>query len=239
MYWFRRLLVLSVALGLVLGIAQLLGGSMGADEDIQARVVADEPSPRSTPAVPLSTEDARPDETKPAMGRKAEETKTETPLPEPSGPCADSDVVVTPEVPGPAQAGSPVTFRLLVSTVTSPACTWQVTPRTVAVKLVSGNDRIWSSQDCPAAVPTVEVVAREEKAAVVDVTWRGQRSDSSCSKQTKWAQPGYYHVQAAAFGAEPTDVQFELRPPVSETITVKPKPDKDEREKKQPENGRR
>jgi hypothetical protein len=134
--------------------------------------------------------------------------------------------VVTPEVVGGAHAGSPVTIRLNVTTLETPACTYRVSPRNVAVKLVSGSDRIWSSQDCPAAVPEVDVIARKKVAGVAELQWRGQRSDSSCSRQTPWALAGWYHVQAAAFGAEPTSVQFELRPAVAPTITPEPEPEK-------------
>ena len=118
-----------------------------------------------------------------------------------------------------------MTFRIKLTSVESPACTWRVSPEKLAVKLVSGSDRIWSSQDCPRAVPPVDVIVRQEEPAKVDVVWHGQRSDSTCSRTTAWAQPGWYHVQAAAFGGEPSDVQFELRPPVPATITPKPKPE--------------
>lgn len=133
--------------------------------------------------------------------------------------------MVTPKVRGAAYAGGDVAFRLKLTTVESAACTWRVSAGSVVVKLVSGSDRIWSSQDCPGAVPKMDVIVRKEYPAKVDLSWRGQRSDSTCSRTTAWAQPGWYHVQAAAFGAEPTSEQFELRAPVPETITQTPKPE--------------
>ena len=46
---------------------------------------------------------------------------------------------------------------------------------------------------------------------------------------TDWAMPGWYHVEAAALGGEPSDVQFQLTAPerevVTKTIPVKPKRD--------------
>ena len=48
----------------------------------------------------------------------------------------------------------------------------------------------------------------------VSVGWNGQRSDSDCTRSTAWAEPGFYHVVAASFGADPVDVQFELKSPV-------------------------
>lgn len=231
-YWLRRAMVLTLAFGLVFGIAQLLdGGAEPAGET--ARVVGAATGELSRAATPRATDDARPVRDRKSVGSDREHkrdkptrTKTKAPLPEPSGPCAPSDIVATPKVKGTAYAGKNVTFRIRLTTQRTPACTWRVAPSALVVKLVSGSDRIWSSQDCARAIPKLDVVVRQEKAAKVDVVWRGQRSDSACSRTTAWAQPGWYHVQAAAFGAEPSDVQFELRSPVPETITPEPKPEK-------------
>lgn len=226
-YWVRRSLVLAVALGMVFGVAHLLGGTDAEPAAESARVVGARAADPNGTTKPVSTADAKP--RKDATQRqkvRAKARKTEAPLAEPSGPCEASDVVVDPKVKGIPYAGNRVTFRLKLTTLETPACTWRVAPSTLALKLVSGSDRIWSSQDCPAAVPTTTVVVRKDNPAKVDVHWRGQRSDSACSRTTPWALPGWYRVQAAAYGAEPVDEQFELLPPVPVTITPKPKPDK-------------
>jgi hypothetical protein len=225
--------VLSVALGLVFGIAHLLGGTGSEPAGDTARVVGAE-AESSAPAKPLSTADAEP--RKGTRKRdKPKPSKTKTPLAEPSGPCDASEIVATPKVKGTAYAGHRVTFRLKLTTLETPACTWRVSSTSLAVKLVSGTDRIWSSQDCPAAITGTDVVVRKDHPAKVDVHWHGQRSDSTCSRTTPWAQPGWYHVQAAAFGAEPVDEQFELQPPVPVTITPKPKPEPKKKSDKQAE----
>jgi hypothetical protein len=144
----------------------------------------------------------------------------------PTGPCRNEEVVVEPKLKDPAHAGSVVHLRLKLTTTGTPACTWTVSPETLVVKITSGDDRIWSSQDCPDAVPQTDVVVRKDVPAKVDMGWRGQRSDSECTRQPGWAFPGFYHVTTAAFGAEPTDVQFELQPAVVPTKTAKPKPEK-------------
>lgn len=216
--------MLSIALALVVGIAQLLG--ISSDEpaaEVSAATVGSStasspPSPTASPA-----REGRGATTKQNLPRGK---RTRTPLPEPSGRCEVADVVVTPSIVGAARAGSPVTIRLEVTTRETPACTYRVSARTVAVKLVSGSDRIWSSQDCPGAVPDADVIARTKVPGVAEMQWLGQRSDSACSRTTPWALPGWYHVQAAALGAEPTRVQFELRPAVAPTITPRPEPEK-------------
>lgn len=229
-YWFRRVMVLSVAAALVVGIASLLGSS--SDEpvaDVSAAPVGSDTRPgppvaTATPGAAGEQVAASPSTTAEKRGKKGKRKKE--PLPEPTGPCDETDVVVAPAISGAAHAGSPVTIRLEVTSKESEACTWQVSSRTVAVKLVSGSDRIWTSQDCPRAVPNVEVVARQKVPGVAELRWHGQRSDSDCSRTTPWALAGWYHAQAAAFGAEPASVQFELLPAVAPTITPTPEPKK-------------
>ncbi len=220
--------MLSVAVALVIGIAQLLG--ISSDEpaaEVSATRVGSGTDPSPPAATPGAGEGVQAKGTKgDAEQRRPKRKKTKKPLPEPTGPCEPSDVVVTPAIVGSAHAGSPVTIRLDVTTRETPACTYRVSPRSVAVKLVSGTDRIWSSQDCPGAVPEVDVIARKKVPGVVEMQWRGQRSDSGCTRTTPWALAGWYHAQAAAFGAEPTSVQFELRPAVAPTITPSPEPKK-------------
>jgi len=240
-YWVRRTLVLSVALVLVFGIAHLLGG--GESSRDTARVVGSDvgPSASSSGSSAGSTADAVPSPGGARAdrgGKGGKPEKTETPLAQPTGPCPGSDVVVKPKVLDAAHAGSLVHLRLKLTTETSPACTWTVSPESVVVKITSGDDRIWSSQDCPTAVPDADVVLRDDLPAKVDMDWRGQRSDSTCSRQPAWAMPGFYHVEAAAFGAEPTDVQFELEQPVAPTRTAKPKPDKDDKSKDDKQGGK-
>ena len=252
-YWVRRTLVLALALVMVFGVARLLeGGDPSGDT---AQVVGADAAPSSR--APVSTADARPrirgagttqatpradgDGTKRRDGKGRQARKTPTPLAQPTGPCRGDDVVVKPKVLDTAHAGKLVHLRLKLTTKESAACTWTVSSESVVVKITSGEDRIWSSQDCPTAVPNADVVVRQDVPAKVEMGWRGQRSDSTCSRQPAWALPGFYHVEAAAYGAEPTDVQFELVPPVAPTRTARPKPDKSEQDKSEhdkPEKGR-
>jgi len=160
--------------------------------------------------------------------KKVKTVKVKTPLAVPTGPCADSDVRVTPAVKGPAYAGRNVTITLRLTTVESPACTWEVSPQSVVVQLTSGSDRIWSTQDCPTGIDSGSVVVRKDHVTAVGVTWSGQWSDDDCSRATLWAQPGYYHAKAAALGAEPEEAQFQLLTPPRPTITPKPKAENDQ-----------
>ncbi len=128
-----------------------------------------------------------------------------------------------------AAAGGKVVLKLQLSG-TQPACTFAVSSNTVVVRLTSGIDRIWSSQDCPGSVPRRDVVVRNAVPTTIDVSWSGRRSDSTCSGSTAWALPGYYHAETAALGSTPANSQFRLslptRPVVTKTAHLKAHPTK-------------
>ena len=104
---------------------------------------------------------------------------------------------------------------LELRTIVSEACTWEVSPETLTIKITSGDDDIWSSRQCPRAVPDPRRRRAQAATTTVGVTWNGRRSDDECSRLTDWALPGYYHVAAAALAGEPADVQFELEAPTA------------------------
>lgn len=214
--------MLGVALALVFGISHLLGASPGRSGNPSARPAA---ASAGSPGARTPNAGAdRPSRVNAAnAAKKAKAGKVKIPLAVPNGPCADDDLRVSPSVDGAAYAGHDVTITLNLTAVESPACTWQVSPESVVVKLTSGSDRVWSTQDCPSAVDRRSVVVRRGHLTKVGVTWSGQRSDEECTRTTLWAQPGYYHAEAAALGAEPANQQFRLLTPIRPTITATPK----------------
>lgn len=246
-YWVRRLIVLGVAVLLVVGLVRLFGGSgdAGSGEQAKAANASTKTSVDPTTAPTAAPTDVPAEGTTPAQGRRkrgkpvAPVAPVEPVLAEPTGVCESSDVVVTPVVPG-AVAGTDVPITLNLRTVATPACTWSITPDTLTVTITSGSDPIWSSRQCPVAIPVQEVVVRQAVDAPVTLVWKeAKRSDDDCSAFAGWAGVGYYHVQAAALGGEPTDVQFELTRPVSAVITqtVTPKPQKADKPKRSGQPG--
>lgn len=221
-YWRRRALVLGTALALVFAVGRLLGGgSDGASDDPAAQQVAGRPSgsPTSTSSKAAEpTKKARPNQPiSPPTSRAPE-------LAVPDGPCVDDDVLVTPVITE-AVGGGDVAIQLDVRTVVDEACTWRVSPAHLTVAITSGADDIWSSQQCPKAIPVQDLVVRSAVSAAITVVWNGKRSDEDCSKLTGWAMPGYYHVAAAALGGEPVDVQFRLTKPDPEIVVETPDPE--------------
>jgi hypothetical protein len=196
-YWTRRLVVLGVPLLLVVVLARVLGGSSdgkdpAAGTATQAGATTDETSqaPASGPTVGTKTGTGKKGKKK----RNRETTPPEPVLAEPTGPCADSDIVATPAITSaPGGADIPITINL--RTLVTEACTWQVSPQTMTVTITSGSDFIWSTRECPAAIPVQDVVLRRAVDTPVVVTWaEGKRSDETCSGRTAWALPGFYHV---------------------------------------------
>jgi len=241
-YWLRRVMVLAVVFLVVFGTSRLFGGddegsaekATRASASIQAKAKAGkDATPGATPAATPTGGAAPTSGTTPAatVTPTTAPTPTETPLPTPSGACRNSDVVVTPQVAKERRTVR-VGIDLVLRTKTAVACTWEVSPKNLTVKIDSGPrdnpDDIWLSAHCPDAVPTKSVTVYRDTDTAVHMVWNGRRSDTECSRTTNWAKVGWYHVKAAAYAGEPTDVQFELRrpSPVTVTKTVDPKPAK-------------
>jgi len=230
-YWFRRLLVLSVVFALVFGISRLLGaGGDGGDGDTVAQVGSDasqnaEPTPEADPTseAPVDATTTPAEGDGPSEEPSVPEEPTREPPAQPEGDCAPGDLVVEPAVWRPA-ANSRVLIGLDVSTVESPACYWDVSADTLTMRITSGDDEIWSTRQCGDAVPVSQVVVRNDKTTKVVVPWSGRRSDDECSPATQWALPGYYNVEAAALAGEPSSVQFQLKAAPVPEITRSPSP---------------
>lgn len=243
-YWTRRILVLAVALGLVAAAVQLVsmavGGSSG-DPDRAAQVVA-EPNESVTPDPDATEPAAEPKgDGKPKQDKKRKRDRDRGPvLAEPEGTCTDRDIAVTPTAKK-TVAGSPVTFVLELRTILTPACTWEVSPQSLTVKITSGKDNIWFSNQCRRAIPRQDVVIRNNVSTEVEVTWSARRSDQDCSRLTEWALPGWYFIEAAALAGEPSDLQFQLTVPKPEVVieTVDPEPKGDQGKKNGKKNGKK
>ncbi len=216
-------MVLALALLLVFGIGKLVGG-LGSDPAERAATTSTETTPQSTAAAPLPSSAANPPFGPVAPSRKMLRNQATTPLATPSGPCKVSDVSVVPTVPQATGGGDiPILLQLVG---TEPACNFEVSAKTLAVKVTKGESTFWTSWQCPGTIPKTQVVVRSGVPAAVPVTWNGRASDDECSKRTRWAVAGTYHVYAAAMGSTPHDLEFAIIDPPQRvrTKTVKPKP---------------
>ena len=227
-YWTRRLIVLGVPLLLVVVLARVLGGSSDGKDATSGTAAQAGATVDQTSAAPTAGPTAGANTGKGKKNRKKRQQETLPPEPvlaEPSGPCADSDIVATPAITS-APGGADIPLTINRRTLVAEACTWQVSPQTMTVTITSGSDFIWSTRECPAAIAVQDVVVRLAVDTPVVVTWaEGKRSDETCSGVTDWAIPGFYHVLAAALGGEATDVQFELLPAIPAGVTQTAEPE--------------
>jgi hypothetical protein len=218
-YWVRRLLLLTVAGLLVVGVHRVLTFQGGEDEPATAASTVGAPFELPTLAVPPSSS--------PEMLIRAERRKAK--LPPPDGPCDPADVLVTPIIEA-AHVGRPVQIILELTTTRSRACEFEVSGESVAVNVSipdGARELLWTTQDCPSALAETTVVARRDVPGRAVAEWDGRRSDERCSVLTEWVLPGTYLVEAVALGGSETGEQeFELDSAVRETVTrsVKPTP---------------
>jgi hypothetical protein len=131
----------------------------------------------------------------------------------PNGPCQPAEVSVTPVVSKGNRAGDPVKIRLQIRTTGRPACTMALNPADLAVKVSSGVDSVWTSQQCPGSILPTNVTIRRTRTLTFRVEWSGHRSTRQCRARAPAASPGTYVVAAAVIGGEPAQSSFVLVKP--------------------------
>jgi hypothetical protein len=220
-YWVRRLMVLGIAGLLVVGVAKMLGGSSDASsgDDAARTVAATSPSTgEAVPSTPAISDPSSPATRSARHHHRHHAADPVTPVAMPSGPCAASDVAITPSVPRPV-AGRDITLVLDVSSLNAPACTWSLSSKTLAMRITSGNDLIWTTTQCARAIPTQDLVLRQSQPNRVRLSWDAQRSEPGCPARSQWALPGTYHLQVAALAGRPQSVTFLLTAPSPAEVT--------------------
>ena len=211
-YWVRRLLVLGIAVLLVVGVQRLLSYDGVDDEPAVAASTAGAPFELPTLSVAPSE----------SVGMVIKPHRRKAALPKPDGPCDPQDLLVTPVVDA-AHVARPVQIILELTTTRSEACEFEVSGESVAVNVsmrTGARELLWSTQDCPAALPETTVVARRDVPGRAVAEWNGKQSDERCSLLTSWVSPGDYLVEAVALGGTETGEQeFEMLGPIRETVT--------------------
>lgn len=208
-------MALGVVGSLVWALVALVGmldlSADGETETPQATTVGATPSATPESSDTDADEAARAERRAAARAqRAAEQAEEDGDLAEPDGPCAPGDVVVTPTITD-AHAARPVTVELELTTESSPACTWDLDPDDVFVTIEDGTSTLWSSQDCPSALPSASTVPRSSTPDVVRFTWNAKESVPGCAVDTSWLFPGTYKVTAVARGSvDPVESLFTL-----------------------------
>ncbi|EGD45383.1 hypothetical protein ACWZJV_12520 [Nocardioides sp. WG-D5] len=210
-YWRRRLAVLGIVMLLIVGISRFfLNGSDASDDT--ATPVADEPTATVTVTPTPSAEPSK-KAGKVGGGNKPAKPKSSAP-PEPTGECSPSDIVVEPAVTN-GYSYDNVTIPLQLRTVKATACTWKLSADALQVRISQkGGDLVWSTVDCPKAVPTKEIVVRRDVVTTLPLTWTGRRVVAGeCTGHGPWVKPNFFTIVAAALGGEPSSATFGLYKP--------------------------
>lgn len=131
---------------------------------------------------------------------------TPTPTPSPTvkpvrtpaaGSCADGALTLTTTTDADAYAvGGTPKITLVVKNTSAAACRRDLGAGAVELLVFSGQDRVWSSDDCnPGKAVAVATLAPAGSQSVVK-TWTGTRSKPGCAGTKAQARPGTYRVMA-------------------------------------------
>ncbi len=108
------------------------------------------------------------------------------------------------------KAGQSNTATFLLTSNDTPACTLSITASSLVVRVTSGVDTVWSSDDCPDALLARQLVVRADPASSYKFTWNGHRSSDGCQLDDEAVEPGGYWVEAALIGGEPHKAYFDV-----------------------------
>lgn len=179
-YWRRRLVLLLGLLLLLLVLRSCLGGSS------DRRPVA---APRPSPTATRSTASPSPS---PSL--------SPTPAPVAVAPlCADSALTVTTSTDAATYpVGTSPRLSLIVTNTGPRPCRRDLGGGAVELVVLSGADRIWSSDDCNPSSGSDLVLLAPGKARTTTLSWSGRRSRPGCTGTREQAQPGTYRVTGRA-----------------------------------------
>ncbi|MBA2444818.1 MAG: hypothetical protein H0V49_05745 [Nocardioidaceae bacterium] len=230
-YWARRLALL-VVLGLVVALVWwflVRTDGDGADPQTNAGATSaasmetgSAPPETSTDSVPHDkagesrridpppSRESKPGNRKEDDGRQGRPGKPERdPRPQPTGECEAAEVGVEVEVDD-AQPGKGTSAQLRFVSEVEPACTLAITADSLALRVVSGSDTVWTSQECPDSVLAEQLVVRQDRAKAYTFNWDGKRSVLSCQGPGEIARAGGYWLEAALVGAGVERAYFEV-----------------------------
>ena len=191
-YWRRRAVLLLVLLVVALLLRSCAGG-----EPEQAALPKPAPTPSVAPS-PSSSPAARP---------------TPSAAPATGATCTDAVLELTATTDADSYpVGSKPRITLTVVNTGPVPCRRDVGGAAVELRVISGSDRVWSSDDCSLGqVPGVEVL-RPGVAKTVVKTWPGVRSAPQCGGSKEQARNGTYRVVARVGTKQLEGAVFRLTP---------------------------
>jgi hypothetical protein len=191
-YWRRRaVLLVGVVVLLLLARSCVSGGS-------------DRPARTSAVPTPSTTASATPTTSPRARAVVA------------GGTCEDAALRVSTKTDAADYPlGTSPRFTVTVTNRSAGPCRRDLGPGAVELLVYSGNDRIWSSDDCAAAQGSEVLTLKAGASLEKTVTWSGKRSAKGCpSASTRpEAKAGYYRVLARVGTVRSAATVFRLHGP--------------------------
>jgi hypothetical protein len=216
-YWFRRGLLLFVALGLVVAVMMLTGGGGQGDDAAAAgsgtsrepaAPASGDPDPGPTGAAPTGAVASQTPPPKAPSGPTASSTTAGS-----VATCDAASLAVTVEAD--AESYAPRAVPRLAVTIRnegSKACAVDVgSPDAVELVVTSGKDRIWSSDDCQPDAETRFLTLQPGDEEVQSMSWQRGRSAQGCPTGLPELTPGTYQVTARAGEVSSSPVPFTLQ----------------------------
>jgi hypothetical protein len=197
-YWRRRVYVLAGGITLIGLVAWACSGSGHKHSTAQVRNAAATVSPQA-PATPVAsptatvTVTATPSVALPAKRRTGDQ-------------CDPSDVVVGVTPTGTVFRGKEhPRFGLSVVNTGKRACTFDVGPKAMLIRISSGPDRVWTSAQCVSGGPSLQLLQRGVP-YLATLDWDRLRCTSGSH-----AAPGTYVISVSAPGIKTQREVFRLR----------------------------
>lgn len=210
-YWLRRAAIVVGAVLVILVVVAL--GRPGGSSTMA------EPSASPTPlllATPTATPTPTPTEspTAAASGEAEAVVQTPAPAPEETPPpaCAPAELRLSVAGAEGAGIGTPTVFAVQVANGSSAPCTVGWERGTAELRIFSGTDRIWSTDDCEAwFTPVPAQVVAPGESLTAEVTWQGERSYPGCKLASSPLRAGTYVATAEIDGAPAAQRVVSLR----------------------------
>lgn len=215
-YWVRRLVLVLVLVAVVALVWWYVprpgsddGGSPSSAGSARSQSQDTEPTQTVSASPDTPPESDRKGRSQPARDVPERPKPDKKRLAQPTGECEPAEVGIEVVVDN-AEAGEGTSARLRLISEVEPACTLAITPDSLALRVTSGSDTVWTSQECPDSVLSRQLVVREGRSTAYTFDWDGKRSVVSCQGPGEVAAAGGYWFEAALVGADVEKAYFEV-----------------------------
>ncbi|MDN4475227.1 hypothetical protein QQX09_05055 [Demequina sp. SYSU T00192] len=193
-YW-RRRIVLLVALAVIVAVGWLIVSALSSDG-----AEPSEPAAASSPETSTSP------------------TSSVSPSTEPTSADVEAcakDAISVSVAPNPANvpAGKQPKFAVTIEQTGDVPCLLDTTGKNTKLVITSGDERIWSSNDCPAEEPLIgkEWLLASGDSKEVQAAWPRIRSAEGCATTGDAMGEGWYWAEVTVAGVKADRVQFHLQ----------------------------